>query len=277
MPVYSFLHSKTTAVIQSILRTEHREHDLLFPGASPPQAAATIRSWHAKRWGCSHSVAAQCAVAVRLHLPCCPAFRSCPEILCCPAAWQCPALCRTRQESGVPRATRLLCHASTDGPSPNARPAGSSPSQSPAVASGVSGTPVSQSSTFGQIERMIAGNFDNLQPGLRGDWQEVQGNWVLRPLAGPPKAVVHFLGEHAEQSDQPLDGVAPRWVVCENQGHFGCCSSSCGAALGILAAWLSRLLWAVLHAQSSKFAARACDPRPAATVQVGRLWVQPRS
>eukprot|EP00891_Asterochloris_glomerata_P001003 jgi/Astpho2/1003/e_gw1.00016.119.1_t len=41
---------------------------------------------------------------------------------------------------------------------------------------------------------MIAGNFDNLQPGLRGDWQEVQGNWVLRPLAGPPKAVVHFLG-----------------------------------------------------------------------------------
>ena len=71
-------------------------------------------------------------------------------------------------------------------------------------ASGEPGTAVSQSSAFGQIERMIAGNFDNLQPGLRGDWQEVQGNWVLRPLTGPPKAVVHFLGEHAEQPDQPF-------------------------------------------------------------------------
>jgi hypothetical protein len=41
---------------------------------------------------------------------------------------------------------------------------------------------------------MIAGNFNNLQPGLRDDWQEVEGNWVLKPASGPAQAVVHFVG-----------------------------------------------------------------------------------
>lgn len=41
---------------------------------------------------------------------------------------------------------------------------------------------------------MIASNFNNVQPGLRGDWTEVEGNWILRPLQGAATAVVHFLG-----------------------------------------------------------------------------------
>lgn len=41
---------------------------------------------------------------------------------------------------------------------------------------------------------MIASNFNNIQPGLRGDWTEVEGNWILRPLQGAATAVVHFLG-----------------------------------------------------------------------------------
>lgn len=41
---------------------------------------------------------------------------------------------------------------------------------------------------------MIASNFNNVQPGLRGDWIEIEGNWVLRPLEGPTTSVVHFLG-----------------------------------------------------------------------------------
>lgn len=41
---------------------------------------------------------------------------------------------------------------------------------------------------------MIASNFNNVQPGLRGDWTEVEGNWILRPLQGAAIAVVHFLG-----------------------------------------------------------------------------------
>ncbi len=41
---------------------------------------------------------------------------------------------------------------------------------------------------------MIASNFNNVQPGLRGDWMEVEGNWILRPLQGAATAVVHFLG-----------------------------------------------------------------------------------
>ena len=149
------------------------------------------------------SLCSRCQSASAL-LSCCPVVRSCPETLRCPAAWEVSASCRTRQEVRLPQATRLLCHARQ---SSGARPAGSPQSQSPVAASGGPGTSVSQSSTFGQIERMIAGNFDNLQPGLRGDWQEVQGNWVLRPLAGPPKAVVHFLGEHAKQPGQPLNGL----------------------------------------------------------------------
>lgn len=41
---------------------------------------------------------------------------------------------------------------------------------------------------------MIASNFNNVQPGLRGDWIEIEGNWVLRPLDGSATSVVHFLG-----------------------------------------------------------------------------------
>lgn len=41
---------------------------------------------------------------------------------------------------------------------------------------------------------MIASNFNNVQPGLRDDWTEVQGNWVLRPCNRKPTSVVHFLG-----------------------------------------------------------------------------------
>ena len=41
---------------------------------------------------------------------------------------------------------------------------------------------------------MIASNFNNVQPGLRDDWTEVQGNWVLRPPNRRATAVVHFLG-----------------------------------------------------------------------------------
>ena len=55
-------------------------------------------------------------------------------------------------------------------------------------------TPANSQSGFGSIERMIASNFNNVQPGLRGDWMEVEGNWILRPLRGPATAVVHFLG-----------------------------------------------------------------------------------
>jgi len=55
-------------------------------------------------------------------------------------------------------------------------------------------TPQNNQSGFGNIERMIASNFNNVQPGLRGDWTEVEGNWILRPLQGAATAVVHFLG-----------------------------------------------------------------------------------
>ena len=41
---------------------------------------------------------------------------------------------------------------------------------------------------------MIASNFNNVQPGLRGDWLEIEGNWVLRPAQGRATSVVHFLG-----------------------------------------------------------------------------------
>ena len=41
---------------------------------------------------------------------------------------------------------------------------------------------------------MIASNFNNVQPGLRGDWIEIEGNWILRSLQGRATSVVHFLG-----------------------------------------------------------------------------------
>lgn len=66
--------------------------------------------------------------------------------------------------------------------------------QSPVTPSSSPQTPNNTESGFGNIERMIASNFNNVQPGLRGDWTEIEGNWVLRPLEGSATSVVHFLG-----------------------------------------------------------------------------------
>lgn len=42
-----------------------------------------------------------------------------------------------------------------------------------------------QAPAFGSLERQIASNLTASQPGLRDDWTEVLGCWVL----GPPAAV----------------------------------------------------------------------------------------
>lgn len=48
---------------------------------------------------------------------------------------------------------------------------------------------------FGSLEQLLARSFGGNRPGQRDDWQEVEGNWVLRPPAGvAAEAVVHFLG-----------------------------------------------------------------------------------
>ena len=55
---------------------------------------------------------------------------------------------------------------------------------------GISGPPALPPNTatpaFGSLERMIASTA-NAQPGLRSDWQEIEGCWVLFPKAGAPK------------------------------------------------------------------------------------------
>ena len=71
-------------------------------------------------------------------------------------------------------------------------PKGSIP-QSPVTRQGPQ-TPQNNQTGFGSVERMIATTFNNVQPGLRTDWTEVEGNWLLRPLQGSATAVVHFLG-----------------------------------------------------------------------------------
>lgn len=89
--------------------------------------------------------------------------------------------CRSQQDRIVPQ-----------GPS-SASKSGSIP-QSPVTPSTSPQTPKNTENGFGSIERMIASNFNNVQPGLRGDWVEIEGNWVLRPLDGSATSVVHFLG-----------------------------------------------------------------------------------
>jgi hypothetical protein len=48
---------------------------------------------------------------------------------------------------------------------------------------------------FGSLEQVLARSFGGNRPGQRDDWQEVEGNWVLRPPQGVrTEAAVHFLG-----------------------------------------------------------------------------------
>lgn len=94
------------------------------------------------------------------------------------------------------RASRqaLRCRSQQSGKPVPPTPAGQSvSSQSPVTPSGPQ-TPSNKQSGFGNVEKMIASNFNNVQPGLRDDWTEVQGNWVLRPPNRRATAVVHFLG-----------------------------------------------------------------------------------
>jgi len=54
------------------------------------------------------------------------------------------------------------------------------------------------SEVFGNIEQVLQENWQarSDQPGHRGDWEEVEGCWVLRPpnSKGKPQALVHFIG-----------------------------------------------------------------------------------
>ncbi|KAL3148901.1 hypothetical protein ABBQ32_001769 [Trebouxia sp. C0010 RCD-2024] len=87
----------------------------------------------------------------------------------------------------------LRCQSQQDPIVPQGPKRGSTPHSPVSPATGPD-TPQNTESGFGNIERMIASNFNNVQPGLRGDWIEIEGNWVLRPLEGPTTSVVHFLG-----------------------------------------------------------------------------------
>lgn len=45
---------------------------------------------------------------------------------------------------------------------------------------------------FGDIENAIVATFGAGGPG--GNWEEVEGCWVLFPATGKPTALVHFIG-----------------------------------------------------------------------------------
>ncbi|KAL0021941.1 hypothetical protein WJX79_009856 [Trebouxia sp. C0005] len=93
------------------------------------------------------------------------------------------------------QAFRCQCQQNQNRPQgPSPVPTRGSTPHSPVDTSSSPQTPQNNQSGFGNIERMIASNFNNIQPGLRGDWTEVEGNWILRPLQGAATAVVHFLG-----------------------------------------------------------------------------------
>ncbi|KAH7293130.1 hypothetical protein KP509_28G013200 [Ceratopteris richardii] len=49
---------------------------------------------------------------------------------------------------------------------------------------------------YGQIERVFTDVAKRSQGGFGdgGDWQEIEGTWVIRPKSGTPSAVVHFIG-----------------------------------------------------------------------------------
>lgn len=43
------------------------------------------------------------------------------------------------------------------------------------------GSHVCHGSIFGSLEQLLERSFGGSRPGQRDDWQEVEGNWVLRP------------------------------------------------------------------------------------------------
>lgn len=59
-----------------------------------------------------------------------------------------------------------------------------------------SGDVDTRSEALRAIEDLVIDSFGSARPGMRLDWNQVEGCWVLRPpaAAGPPKAVAHFLG-----------------------------------------------------------------------------------
>ena len=128
--------------------------------------------------------------------------------------------CRSQQDPNVPQGASSVPRR------------GSSP-QSPVTPSTSPQTPKNTESGFGNIEKMIASNFNNVQPGLRGDWIEIEGNWVLRPLKGSATSVVHFLGG-AFVGAAPqltyrllLESLAARGIMVRRQTHTTCCSITC--------------------------------------------------
>eukprot|EP00775_Hariotina_reticulata_P008585 gene8585-8767_t len=105
-------------------------------------------------------------------------------------------------------------------------------------------------SIFGSLEALLARQFSGSSgSGLRDDWQEVEGNWVLRPPAGvAPEAVVHFLGGAFVVTTPFGTSFDQLRIADEVQYKFDRCQKALQAELGQLPVYgVGHSMGALLH------------------------------